>query len=136
MRPVASSRARCSTARAGKANSSVGSNREHCMRRRTLRVFCAIALCAQLGACQTGGNPRLGETRSEKEQDAVDTRVALGRAYMQQGKYELAQENLLKALDRNPNSVDAHTVLAVLYEHLGNPKAAEQHYARAADLAP
>jgi len=106
------------------------------MPRRTLRVFGVVALCAALVACQTDGSKRLGETRSEKEQDAVDTRVALGKAYLQQGKYELAQENLLKALDRNPNSVDAHTVIAVLYEHLGNPKAAEQHYARAADLAP
>jgi len=106
------------------------------MPRRVLWVFFAIALCTLLGACQTGGQTRLGETRSAKEQDAVDTRVALGKAYMQQGKYELAQENLLKALERNPNSVDAHTVIAVLYERLGNPKAAEQHYARAAELAP
>ena len=106
------------------------------MLRRVLRVSCAVGLCALLGACQTSGNTRLGETRAEKDQDAVDTRVALGKAYMQQGKYELAQENLLKALERNPNSVDAHTVLAVLSERLGNPKAAEQHYARAADLAP
>ena len=106
------------------------------MLRRVVRISCAVALCSALGACQTGGQTRLGETRSAKEQDAVDTRVALGKAYMQQGKYELAQENLLKALERNPNSVDAHTVIAVLYERIGNPKAAEQHYARAADLAP
>jgi len=106
------------------------------MLRRIWRASCAVMLCALLGACQTSGNARLGETHAEKEQDAVDTRVALGKAYLQQGRYELAQENLLKALDRNPNSVDAHTVIAVLYERLGNPKAAEQHYARAADLAP
>jgi len=78
----------------------------------------------------------LGESKAHKDQDAVETRVALGKAYMQQGKYELAQENVLKALDRDPNSVDAHTVAAVLYEHLGNTKVAEQHYARAAELAP
>jgi len=43
---------------------------------------------------------------------------------------------LQKALEHDANSVDAHTVIAVLYERLGNGKAAEQHYALAAELAP
>jgi type IV pilus assembly protein PilF len=106
------------------------------MPHRILRVSCAFVLCAAVGACQTTGHGQLNESRAQKEQDAVDTRVALGKAYMQQGRFELAQENLLKALERSPNSVDAHTVIAVLYEQLGNPKAAETHYARAAELAP
>ena len=101
-----------------------------------LRRFVALGFCILLASCQTTGHGTLGDSKSQKEQDAVETRVALGKAYMQQGKYELAQENLLKALDRDPNSVDAHTVIAVLYERLGNARAAEQHYARAADLAP
>jgi type IV pilus assembly protein PilF len=101
-----------------------------------LRRLVIAGFCCVLGACQTTGNGGLGETHARKEQDAVETRVALGKAYMQQGKFELAQENLLKALERDPNSVDAHTVIAVLYERLGNAKAAEQHYARAAELAP
>src|SRR4051794_8507099 len=101
-----------------------------------LRKFVALGCCVLLTSCQTTGHGTLGESRSQKEQDAVETRVALGKAYMQQGKFELAQENLLKALERDPSSADAHTVIAVLYEHLGNPKAAETHYARAAELAP
>lgn len=106
------------------------------MRHEALRVLTLAALLA-LGACETpGGHGKLSDSRSQKEQDAVETRVALGKAYLQQGKLELAQENLLKALDRDPNSVDAHTVIAVLYERIGNAKAAEQHYARAAELAP
>lgn len=106
------------------------------MLHRIPRMTCLIVLCAALGACETTGHGKLTESRSQKEQEAVETRVALGKAYMQQGKFELAQENLLKALERDPNSVDAHTVIAVLFEHLGNAKAAEQHYARAAELAP
>jgi type IV pilus assembly protein PilF len=90
-----------------------------------------------LGACETtGGHGKLSDTKAQKGQDAVATRVALAREYMRQGKYELAQENVQKALDRDANSVDAHTVAAVLYETIGNAKVAEQHYARAADLAP
>jgi type IV pilus assembly protein PilF len=102
-----------------------------------LRKFIALAvLCAALAACQTTDSGTLHDTKSQKEQDVVASRVALGKAYMQQGKFELAQENLLKALERDPNSVDAHTMIAVLYTRLGNAKAAEQHYQRAAELAP
>ena len=101
-----------------------------------LRKLTFVGFCCVLAACQTTGHGGVSETRSQKEQDAVEARVALGKAYLQQGKYELAQENLLKALERDSNSVDAHTVIAVLYERIGNLKAAEQHYARAAELAP
>ena len=100
------------------------------------RFLAVAACCVVLGACETTGHRGLDDTRAQKTQDAVSTRVELGKAYMQQGKFELAQENLLKALDRDANSVDAHTVIAVLYERLGNAKSAEQHYARAAELAP
>lgn len=100
------------------------------------RFLAVVTCCAALSACQTTGHGTLSDTKAQKEQDAVSMRVELGKAYMQQGKFELAQENLLKALDRDPNSVDAHTVAAVLYERLGNMKVAEQHYARAAELAP
>lgn len=100
------------------------------------RFLAVLACCVSLSACETTGHRGLDDTKAQKEQDAVSTRVELGKAYMQQGKFELAQENLLKALDRDANSVDAHTVIAVLYERLGNAKSAEQHYARAAELAP
>jgi len=103
---------------------------------RFLRPLGAAVLCLALSACETTGHGKLGESKASKEQDAIETRVALGKAYMQQGKYEVALENLQKALDRDSNSVDAHTVIAVLYERIGNTKAAEQHYARAAELAP
>src|SRR5258708_32460247 len=101
------------------------------MLREFLQMFGVAVLCAVLAACETTGHGKLADTKSAKEQDAVQTRVALGKAYMEQGKYELALENLQKALDRDANSADAHTVIAVLYERLGNMKAAEQHYARA-----
>ncbi|MGA9333815.1 MAG: type IV pilus biogenesis/stability protein PilW, partial [Rudaea sp.] len=63
-------------------------------------------------------------------------RMELGQRYMQEGKLELALDNLQKALQYDDNLVDAHTVIAVLYEKIGNIKAAEQHYARAVELAP
>src|SRR5262249_23529481 len=47
-----------------------------------------------------------------------------------------AQENLQKALEYDSTYVDAHTVIAVLFERLGRIKEAGEHYARAAELAP
>lgn len=108
------------------------------MRHEFLRGICAAAFCAVLlSACQaTGGGTRVGDTRTEKRQDAAHVRVELGQRYMQQGKLELALENLQKALQYDDNYVDAHTVIAVLYERIGNVEEAGKHYKRAVELAP
>ena len=104
------------------------------------RLACVALLCGVLAACATPGGPgskHVGEeTKADKREDAARVRVELGQRYMQQGKLELALDNLLKALDYDANYVDAHTVIGVLYEHLGNTKEAGVHYARAAELAP
>ncbi len=52
------------------------------------------------------------------------------------GKLEIAKENLLKALNYDPKSVDAHTVLATLYDRVGDHNAAEENFRIAAELAP
>lgn len=100
------------------------------------RLLCLALFCAALPACVSSGGEHVGESKQEKNADAARVRVELGQRYMEQGKFELALENLQKALDYDPNYLDAQTVIAVLYERLGNTKAAEEHYARAAALAP
>lgn len=104
--------------------------------RRSLKRTCLMALCTLLAACEPSGKTGVRETQGDKVQDAARVRVELGSRYMEQGKYELAQENLQKALEYDANYVDAHTVIAVLYERIGRSKEAGDHYARAADLAP
>ncbi len=107
------------------------------MQRRFLRVFCAALLCGTLTACiTTKGGAHLSDNKTDKKEDAARVRVELGQRYMEQGKLELALDNLQKALQYDPNFVDAHTVIAVLYERIGNLKAAEENYARAAELDP
>lgn len=97
----------------------------------------AVMLCLALNACvSTGGGTRLSDSPADQREQAAKVRVELGQRYMQQGKLELAMDNLQKALQYDEKLVDAHTVIAVLYERIGNLKAAEQHYARAAELAP
>jgi len=106
------------------------------LKRIDLKTIFLIALCALLAACEPSGKTGVRETQGDKVQDAARVRVELGSRYMEQGKYELAQENLQKALEYDANYVDAHTVIAVLYERIGRSKEAGDHYARAADLAP
>jgi len=78
----------------------------------------------------------VSDSKENKTEQAAQVRVELGRRYMEQGKLDVAMENLQKALQYDPNYVDAHTVIAALYQRIGNVTAADQHYARAAELAP
>lgn len=108
----------------------------------SLRLVIVFALGAALAGCGTmaggksSGSGLAKESANDKREDAARVRVELGTRYMQQGKLELAQENLQKALEYDANYVDAHTVMAVLMERIGRTREAGEHYARAAELAP
>jgi len=98
-----------------------------------LKLALALLLILGLGACASA-EPR--NKSGDKARNAAEIHVALGQRYMQQGKLELALEKLQKALKFDPSYVDAHTVIAVLYERINDQKKAAEHYRRAADLAP
>jgi type IV pilus assembly protein PilF len=74
--------------------------------------------------------------KAKTPQEAAAIWVQLGQHYLELGKYELAKEDLQKALKFDPKSVDAHTVMATLYDRVGDRTSAEQHYRQAAELAP
>ncbi len=97
-----------------------------------------FALALALGGCATsGGNSQMREsTGTEKRDEAARVHVELGQRYLQQGKLEMAMEKLQKALQINPNYTDAHTVIGLMYERIGDPKNAEDHYRRAVELQP
>lgn len=99
----------------------------------------ALAVCAgSLVACtQTGPSGGVKkETAASKRQDAARVHTELGQQYLRQGKLEIALGDLNKALQFDPDYVDAHTVIAVLYEQIGDNANAEEHYRRAAQLKP
>ncbi|HSX61711.1 MAG TPA: type IV pilus biogenesis/stability protein PilW [Tahibacter sp.] len=98
-----------------------------------LKFALALLLILGLGACASAA-PR--SKASEKARSAAEVHVALGQRYMQQGKLELAFEKLEKALKFDASYVDAHTVIAVLYERINDQRKAAEHYRRAAELAP
>jgi type IV pilus assembly protein PilF len=100
---------------------------------RAIALMAAIALLAGCGA-NAGGVKK--EDAATKREEAARVHTDLGQQYLRQGKLELALEKLNKALSYDSGYVDAHTVIAVLYEHIGDSAKAEQHYRRATQLRP
>ncbi len=118
----------------------------------TRRIACLLLLGAALAGCASGGdgptyipeskatsNKQIdrnlrgaGKTKSE----AAALNVQLGQSYLGRGQLDLAMEKLQKAVKLDPKSSDAHTVIAVLYEQIGNRPKAEEHYRIAYRLAP
>ena len=103
------------------------------------RILAAASLAMVLAACATGtGNSRPAPPSNPEnpKTKAATLYTDLGQKYLAQGKLEASLENLNKALAADPNHVDAHTVIALFYEQIGENSKAEQHYRRAAELAP
>jgi type IV pilus assembly protein PilF len=97
-----------------------------------------FAVVLALSGCATGGGESQMPKSSgpQKRDEAARVHVELGQRYLQQGKLDIAMEKLQKALEINPNYPDAHTVIGLLYERIGDPKNAEDHYRRAVELQP
>jgi type IV pilus assembly protein PilF len=105
------------------------------MQRELLPRLFAFALSCALAACSTGqGSNIKKESAASERSEAARVNTELGQKYMQQGKLEFALEKLNKALSYDSNYADAHTVIAVLYERIGDTKQAEEHYRRAAQI--
>lgn len=100
-----------------------------------------LMLLLLAGCATTGGS---GQSRSQAQASNPEnpkTKAAalytdLGQKYMAQGKLEIALENLNKALAVDSRYTDAHTVIGLLFEKIGDNAKAEEHYRRAAQLKP
>ncbi len=97
------------------------------------RAFCGIVVAAALAGCASGGGTR---PTAEPNQQAAALQVKLGQGYLNQGELETARDKLQRALELDPRSVDAHTVMAVLQERIARHEIAEMHYRRAVELKP
>jgi type IV pilus assembly protein PilF len=103
---------------------------------RPFAMVLAVLLTAALAGCGGGGSSIKKESAAAEKTEAARVHTELGQKYMQQGKLEIALDDLKKALSFDENYADAHTVIAVLYERIGDPKQAEEHYRRAAEIKP
>lgn len=100
-------------------------------------VVC-MTLALVLSACASSDEPRRDGNSRQKASasQAAITNMSLGQGYLEQGRLELALEKLQRALRLDPKMPAAHTVIAVLYERIGDVELARTHYRRAAELAP
>ena len=99
------------------------------MKTRNLIVLIAAALI--LSACASGPD------RSEEDmRKAAETNTALGRQYMDRGQNEIALEKLKRAVAFDKTYAPAHSMLAILYETIGDDEMAEKEYQAAVKYAP
>ncbi len=99
------------------------------------RIATILLTGALLAGCGTLPSGPQG-TPASKAADAARIHVQLGQRYLEQGKLDVALEKLQKAIQYDPGYVDAHTVIAVLYDRIGDTEKAEKHYRRATELTP
>lgn len=93
-----------------------------------------LTLSLLLAACAGDGSTRA--VVDTDAQEAAALQVKLGRGYMDQGDLETALERLQRALQLDPRSVDANTLMGALHERIRRPAKAENYYRQAVRLAP
>lgn len=88
------------------------------------RLFLTTITALALTACTTPGGYQDGEYNPK----AAELNIKLGLSYLQQGKFDLANSKLNRALSQAPDSGQAHWAFALLQEQLGKPDVAREHY--------
>jgi type IV pilus assembly protein PilF len=82
-----------------------------------------LLLAVLLAACSTTPNKSDEELRK-----AAETNTALGRQYMERGQHEVALEKLKRAVAYDKSYAPAHSMLAILYETIGETEQAGEEY--------
>jgi type IV pilus assembly protein PilF len=90
-----------------------------------------LLLPVLLAACSTTPNKSDEELR-----EAAETNTALGRQYMERGQHEVALEKLKRAVAYDKSYAPAHSMLAILYETIGETEQAGEEYRLAVKYDP
>ena len=95
--------------------------------------FLLLIASVLITAC--GGEERVRRDKSEADlKRASELNVQLGVGYIKRGQLEVAQEKLYKAIDQDPENVEAYTTMAVLMMKIGEMSEAENYYLEAIDI--
>jgi len=86
----------------------------------------AAACALVVTACATASG--------QSKKDVAKANVQLGTEYLQQGRLDLALENLEKAVKADPGSATARAMIAMLYARLGRDGSADENHRLAAEL--
>jgi len=93
--------------------------------------------CSTSGGTTDDGDTEAAELRvTPQGNQLAETNVKLGVGYFQQGNYEYALKKFRKALAIDDQLPNGHYAIALLYDRLGKPNAARQHFERAIELNP
>jgi len=100
----------------------------------TLRLLMLFTVLVFVSACASQqADDEYVEANSRK---SVESNTSLGLEYMNRGQYEVALGKLKKAVQEDPGYAPAHTVMAVLYERIGEMGLAGAHYHKAYEADP
>ncbi len=110
------------------------------------RLLLAIAFASTLAACSTTSTktptPNTTEADAEKREVPTDPRrraairLQLAVSYYQDGKFNVALDELKQALVLDPSYAEAHMMVAMVYNELGDDAHAQQSFQRALQLEP
>jgi type IV pilus assembly protein PilF len=104
-----------------------------------VRFACAFAL-ALLAACAGTGGGDTRELKTASDQTAgekrAQIRLQLAVGYYQEGKYEIALDEVKQSIAADPGSADAYGLRALIYTAMGEVALADENYQRALRLAP
>lgn len=110
------------------------------MRHEWIRLAAASVLLALAGCATTDSGPsdRVASTAGGEGDLSRSglANVRLAQAYLAAGKNDLAIDRATRALRSDPNAAQAHVVMGLVLEKLGDGGRAGEHYLRAAKLAP
>lgn len=99
-----------------------------------LRLLTLGLVLVLIGACASSQVDD-GENKSQSRK-AAESNTSLGLEYMNRGQFEVALGKLKKAVREDPGYAPGHTVLAVLYERIGETELAGKHYKMAYEADP
>jgi type IV pilus assembly protein PilF len=105
------------------------------MRLRHLLAPGLIALataCSSLPPLDQNGKPADGIS----DQEAAKIYIDKGVQYMEGGQYDIALQDLSKAIDLDDDNSEAYNALGVLYQQLNNVSEADSHFRKALSIKP
>ncbi len=104
------------------------------------RLVVCLLTAALAGCAGTAGTGSTSELKTASDLTTIDKRanirLQLAVGYYQSGNYEVALDEIKKALAADPDLADAYSVRALIYTAMDEKPLAEENYLRAMRLAP
>lgn len=99
------------------------------------RLVWVLSALLMLAGCAGTGGGFVGQG-GPKNKEAAKLQVQMAQEYLKKGSLDVARDKLVRALELDPYSADAHTVSGLLNDTIGDLVQAELHFKRAVELQP